>query len=119
MLLALVFPWKIFIQGRTEYIQSETMSIDSSKKELLTEAAASTEGVAVVNSVNIIKKPIGSDVDVFVDVKYGSSIPEVAWNLQERIRDVIGDEINLKTDRINIRITGVNFDSAEENNAQN
>ena len=108
----MVFPWNV-------YYYPFLMAIDSNKKDILTEIAAATDGVAAVKSVSITKKPLGSDVVVFADVRYGFSIPEVAWDLQDRIRTALADEINFKTDRINIRITGVVFDAAEENNAKN
>lgn len=82
--------------------------------ELLTKitrtAALSTEGVASLSSpldVFVMKRKDKYDIDVFVVVNFGVKIPEVAWNLQENIKNaVIAHNIEV-VEHINIHVQGV------------
>lgn len=54
-------------------------------------------------------------LDIYVLVKYGCRIPEVAWNLQENVKAEIVQKIAVGISKINIHIQGINFDEETEN----
>ena len=53
-------------------------------------------------------------VDLFVIVEYGSSIPEVAWEIQDGVRQAIEGMTGLEAVEINVHVQGVHFTEEEE-----
>ena len=49
-------------------------------------------------------------VDLFIVVKYGVRIPELAWEIQESVKNNIESMTGLDVKKVNIHIEGVNFD---------
>jgi len=73
-------------------------------------AALSTEGVASLASpidVFVLKKKDKYDIDVFVIVNYGVKIPEIAWDIQENVKNTLNAEGIDCIDHINIHVQGV------------
>lgn len=57
-------------------------------------------------------------VDIYLIVDYGVRIPEVAWNVQENVKNSIETMTGLKVVEVNIHIQGVNMEKetkAKEN----
>ncbi len=50
-------------------------------------------------------------VELFIIVKYGSRIPDVAWNIQENVKTAIESMTGLEAAKVNVHIQGVEFDS--------
>jgi len=48
-------------------------------------------------------------VDLYVIVEYGIRIPEIAWEIQENVKENIETMTGLKVEKVNIHIEGVNF----------
>lgn len=48
-------------------------------------------------------------LDVFVSIKYGESIPEVAENVQDNIRTTLLTMTGLEAKEVNVHILGVSF----------
>jgi uncharacterized alkaline shock family protein YloU len=48
-------------------------------------------------------------VDLYVIVEYGVRIPEVAWNIQENVKQAIENMTGLEVVEVNIHVQGVNF----------
>lgn len=48
-------------------------------------------------------------VDLFIVVEYGVSIPEVALNVQESVKEAIESMTGLKVVEANVHVQGVNF----------
>ena len=48
--------------------------------------------------------------DLYIVVKYGVRIPELAWEVQESVKNNIESMTGLTVDKVNIHIEGVNFD---------
>lgn len=46
-------------------------------------------------------------IDIYVNVFYGCKIPEVAWNIQEQVKDEVERLTGQKTTAININVQGV------------
>ncbi|MCK8825450.1 Asp23/Gls24 family envelope stress response protein [Fuchsiella alkaliacetigena] len=53
-------------------------------------------------------------VDLYVIMEYGSKIPDVAWQIQDNVKQAIEDMTGLTVVEVNIHVQGVNFDEEEE-----
>lgn len=60
-----------------------------------------------------------TSVDIFVIVDYGSSIPDVAWNIQDNVRKAIESMTGLNAVEINVHVQGVDFESEEDEDEVN
>lgn len=49
-------------------------------------------------------------IDVYVIVEYGSRIPEVSWNVQEKVKQQVETMTGLSVIEVNIHIQGINFE---------
>ena len=54
-------------------------------------------------------------IDVFIVVEYGSRIPDVAWEVQNRVKSAVEDMTGLKVLEVNIQVQGVNLPKPEKN----
>ncbi len=80
-------------------------------------AALSTEGVARLTpplDVIVMPRPHDTfDVDIYLIVKFGFKIPEVAWDVQENVKKALLAEDIKNVAQINIHIQGVSFEGEE------
>ncbi len=49
-------------------------------------------------------------IDLYIIVEYGCRIPDVAWEIQDRVRKAVTDMTGLNVVEVNIHIQGVNID---------
>lgn len=49
-------------------------------------------------------------IDLYIIVEYGYRIPEVAWAIQERVKNAVEDMTGLRVVEVNIHIQGVNIE---------
>ena len=49
------------------------------------------------------------EIEIYVNVVYGCNIPEVSWNIQERVKDALLENSSLEPSHINIHIEGVDL----------
>lgn len=49
-------------------------------------------------------------VDIFIVVDYGVKIPELAWEIQETVKNSIETMTGLEVEKVNIHIEGVSFE---------
>lgn len=70
-----------------------------------------TKGIKVDNSEKGLK------IDVNIIVEYGARIPDVAYEIQNRVKKAIQNMTGLEIEEVNVHIQGVNTDSQknEEN----
>lgn len=52
-------------------------------------------------------------IDVFVNVKFGSSVKDVAFRVQENIKSSVESMTEYKVDSVNVHVVGVNFSEVE------
>lgn len=64
-----------------------------------------TKGVRVDMSSNSV------NIDLYIVVDYGIKIPELAWEIQENVKNSVETMTGLKVSKINIHIEGINFDT--------
>lgn len=57
-------------------------------------------------------------IDVNIIVEYGSRIPDVAFEIQNRVKKAVENMTGLKVEEVNVHVQGVNTDSAKGENKQ-
>lgn len=53
-------------------------------------------------------------VDVYVIIDYGNSIPDVAWKIQDNVKQAIEGMTGLDVKAVNVHVQGVNFPEDEK-----
>lgn len=73
-------------------------------------AKKTTKGVKVDMSGNTV------GIDLYIVVDYGVKIPELAWTIQENVKNSVESMTGLSVSYVNIHIEGISFgeDEAEE-----
>ncbi|KAB3537382.1 Asp23/Gls24 family envelope stress response protein [Alkaliphilus pronyensis] len=63
----------------------------------------------------------GAKIDLYLIVEYGTRIPDVAWQTQDKVKASIQNMTNLNVLEVNIHIQGVRFpkEKEEEKKPQN
>jgi len=49
-------------------------------------------------------------IDLYIIVEYGYRIPEIAWNIQERVKKSVENMTGLNVVEVNIHVQGVNIE---------
>lgn len=57
-------------------------------------------------------------IDVNIIVEYGSRIPDVAFEIQNRVKKAVENMTGLNVEEVNVHVQGVNTDSAKGENKQ-
>lgn len=50
-------------------------------------------------------------IDLFIVVKFGARIPDVAWKIQESVKRAIESMTGLEAESVNVHVQGVSFDT--------
>ena len=58
-------------------------------------------------------------LDVNIIVEYGTRIPDVAFDIQNRVKSAVEGMTGLKVVAVNVHVQGVNTETQEENNTEN
>ena len=69
-----------------------------------------------------IKVEVGekeAKIDVNIIVEYGTRIPDVAFDIQNRVKSAVEGMTGLKVVAVNVHVQGVNTESNEENEEEN
>ncbi len=64
-----------------------------------------------------IKVEVGTEeakVDIFIIVDYGARIPDVAWDIQEGVKNTVENMTGLRVTGVNVHVQGVHFPQKEE-----
>lgn len=96
-------------------------------------AAAEVEGIAgmTLGFVDGINQILGSNkkyakgvkinlegkkvtIDLYVNVKYGVRIPDIAWAAQNSVKDAVETMTGLEVTGVNINVQGITFEKKEE-----
>ncbi len=92
-------------------------------------AVSEVKGVASTNS-GIISEVFGkksyskgikvqindknANIDVYVVVEYGCRIPDVAWEIQNRVKSAVEDMTGLRVEKVGVQVQGVNLPKPEK-----
>ena len=52
-------------------------------------------------------------IDVFVNIKFGASVKDVAFRVQENIKSSVESMTEYKVESVNVHVVGVNFSETE------
>ena len=120
---------KVIIEDDSELKDSVTykkhvvMSIVSlATQEINGIASISRKSVSVIRSAfskNINRGIIvefennNAKIDVFVNVKFGYSVKDVAFRVQENIKSSVESMTEYKVESVNVHVVGVNFNDIE------
>jgi uncharacterized alkaline shock family protein YloU len=104
-------------------ISSDVVSIIASNAALEVEGISSFGGGIAGNLSQVLgrKNPYKGvkvevtenrevNIDLHIVVEYGVRIPDVAWKLQERIKQNVEQMTGLHVEEINVHVQGVNFE---------
>ena len=69
----------------------------------------------VKKGIKIGNSEEGLLIDLYIKVDFGVKIPEIAWNLQEKVKKDIEAIYELKVKKINIHVHGVHFKEEAKN----
>ncbi len=64
-----------------------------------------------------VKVEVGIDdakVEIFIIVDYGVRIPDVAWDIQESVKNAVETMTGLQVSYVNVHVQGVHFPKTEE-----
>ena len=64
--------------------------------------------------VKVVSREGVTTVDIYVIVRYGFRIPEVAFDIQEHVKSNVENQAGVLVDSVNIHVQGVDFSEAKE-----
>lgn len=76
-------------------------------------AGGIAEALGRKNLAKGVKVEVGEKeaaIDLFIIVEYGFRIPEVAWTIQEKVKQAVEEMTGLNVVEVNIHIQGVNIE---------
>lgn len=76
-------------------------------------AGGIAEALGRKNLAKGVKVEVGDKeaaIDLFIIVEYGFRIPEVAWTIQEKVKQAVEEMTGLDVIEVNIHIQGVNIE---------
>lgn len=61
------------------------------------------------NGVKVEYGNNGIDIDVYINILYGYSVPDIAYKVQENIKNGISSMLDVKINSINVHVQNVDF----------
>ena len=58
-------------------------------------------------------------IDLFIVVDYGCRIPEISWEIQEKVKNAVENMTGLNAIEVNIHVQGVNFEKKSNKEQSN
>lgn len=119
-----------------DIIEEVTVDIDTGKVNISDEVVATIAGIAATEidgvfgmwgsaigdiaeklgakkspqkGVKVVTGDAGAEIDVYIIVEYGKRIPELAWEVQENVKNSVETMTGIDVKTVNVRIEGVNF----------
>ncbi len=90
--------------GEIEGVYGMSNSFAGGIAELLGGKKSVSRGVKVEITENT------ATIDMHVIVRYGARIPDVAWNIQEKVKDEVESLTGLSVEKVNIHIDGIHIE---------
>lgn len=84
-------------------------------RDIISNAVAEVEGTAQntvgkKNGISFFVEKDGVYVDVSVSVKYGYNVPELAYRIQQSVKQSIENMTSFKVAEVDVHVLDVNFD---------
>lgn len=64
--------------------------------------------------VKVVVNPDGAVIDLYIVVEFGIRIPELAWEVQENVKNSVESMTGIEVLKVNIHIEGVSFEQEKE-----
>jgi len=68
----------------------------------------------MAKGIKVDKTETTAKIDVNIIVEYGSRIPDVAFEIQNRVKKAVESMTGFKVEEVNVHVQGVNTDSSKE-----
>lgn len=52
-------------------------------------------------------------IDLYIIVEYGARIPDIAWEIQDNVKNSVESMTGMNVENVNIHVEGVSFENAE------
>lgn len=72
--------------------------------------------VNLAKGVKVVTDNNHTQIDLYVILKYGFRIPEVAWNIQDKVKSDVENLTGISVDTVNIHVQGIDFSDDEGGN---
>ena len=66
------------------------------------------------NGVKIAETKDGIDVDVYINVLSGYKVPDIAYKVQENIKNSVSSMLDVQINSINVHVQGVDYSGKED-----
>ena len=66
------------------------------------------------NGVKITDTKDGMEIDVYINVLAGYKVPDIAYKVQENIKNGLSSMVNVQISSINVHVQGVDFSGKED-----
>lgn len=93
-------------------VSSMSGSFAGGISEVLSGKKNLAKGIKVEKTENVAK------IDVNIIVEYGSRIPDVAFEIQNRVKKAVEGMTGFKVEEVNVHVQGVNTDVVNQNTAE-
>ncbi len=64
--------------------------------------------------VKVAVSPDGAVIDLYIVVEFGIRIPELAWEVQENVKNSVESMTGIEVLKVNVRIEGVSFEKEKK-----
>lgn len=92
-------------------MSSDKQNINKISKEIVSLAASkatlAVPGVNQEKDIRLSRDKEGFVIDIFVTVDFGSKIPQLAWDIQNSVKEAVESTTQQKVKAVNIHVQGV------------
>ena len=92
-------------------MSSDKQNINKISKEIVSLAASkatlAVPGVNQEKDIRLSRDKEGFVIDIFVTVDFGSKIPQLAWDIQNSVKEAVETTTQQKVKAVNIHVQGV------------
>ncbi|HER24051.1 MAG TPA: Asp23/Gls24 family envelope stress response protein [Candidatus Atribacteria bacterium] len=95
---------------------ADVKGVVSSRKSIIKEITDMLKGDIIENkiekAVRTIKVEIKENkplINLYIIIKYGVRMPDIAWDIQNRVKDNLLKKLGIKINKIDIHIQGIQF----------
>ncbi len=106
---------KITIETLIHLVLRDIKGVIGPKKNILKEISniftkeAQEQQESISKEIKIEIKPDSIIINLFLIINYGIRIPDLTWEIQARVKEVLKDVTHLDIDKINVHIQGINY----------
>lgn len=115
---------KITIETLIHLVLREMKAVIGPKKNVLVEISnrftkePQEQNESISKEIKIEIKPDSIIINLFLIINYGIRIPDLTWEIQARVKEVLKNATHLDIDKINVHIQGINYPKKYHNENQ-